>query len=130
VTLGALTLAFGLFATVSISAAEPLRKAEAKEETKTIAEMRITGSKISASFTQASDLLNTVATLAFSSIIVTAPGDQDHVALDSTASEKAACIARLRRNVGDLGKQDTLPGADLAGHTLMLAFDQDWRLAR
>jgi hypothetical protein len=99
-----------------------------ESESQAIAEGRISTSKLSATFTEASDLLKTVATLAFASVIVPAPGD--HIALDMSAAEKAGFIKRMHRDFGALDKQKTLRGPDIAAFVIMVTFDKDWLLSR
>ncbi len=101
-----------------------------ESETKAIAESRIQASQISALFAQASELLRDAAMLAFASAIVPAPGDAGHIALDMSAAQKGGFIKRLHRDFGELGKEKTLSGADLAAFTIMVKFEEDWRLAR
>jgi hypothetical protein len=101
-----------------------------ESERNTIAEMRITASEVAANFRQASELLKTVATLAFSSTIISAPGDETHIALDLSTNEKAEFMAILRRDFGDLGQESSLAGAEMAAFVLIVAFEPRWRLAR
>jgi hypothetical protein len=97
-------------------------------ETSAIAEARITGSKLGAEFSQASDLLKDVALLVFASTIVPAPGD--HVALDMSQAEKHGFVSRLHRDFGGLENQSTVAGPDIAALSILINFNKDWRLAR
>jgi hypothetical protein len=101
-----------------------------EKEAKNLAESRITGSKLAAAFTEEWAALKTSAMLAFGSVVVPAPGDPDHVALDMSAAEKSAFTRQLRRDFGALDKQKTLAGPDLAAFAIVSTFNQNWRLAR
>jgi len=100
------------------------------DETKSLAEARITASQIAARYAEVSDLLRVTAKLAFASVIVPAPNDSDQVALDMNAAERAACSSDLRRAFGALERQKSVAGVDQAALVLIAAFNQDWRLAR
>jgi len=99
-------------------------------ESKTIAESRISGSRLSALFAQLSDLLKDAATLAFASTIIEAPGDAQHTALDMTSTERDRFRRDLRSGFGEIKNRKTVSGVEQAALVLVVQFEQEWRLAK
>jgi hypothetical protein len=106
-------------------------KVDLVENSADLVELKRQASDAAVAFQQGSELLLQATALAFGSVIVPAPGDSDHIALDISAEERSELVSALDSQFGpELRAGGDKSGPMASARLLLDKLEEGWRLAR